>query len=219
MAEQSPIRFDAVAEMAAAHKSFRSSLASAPALIDSAVGDGHRRALIANYYANVLAALEVHHEGEEELLFPLLIERVPELREVVDLGTEQHEQVLPLLAAAKTATATWESSGDSGGPELARALRALDEALSVHLDYEEGTIMPIAAEHISVEEWEMLPRHTMENFTGDKPWLLVGWARENRTPEQWAMMLDRAPPPMRQWWETVGEPSFNALIAELRQTN
>jgi hypothetical protein len=52
--EQSPNHFDAIAEMATAHKPFRSSLASAPSLIDSAVGDDHRQALIANYYVNVL---------------------------------------------------------------------------------------------------------------------------------------------------------------------
>jgi len=218
MAEASSIRPD-TSDMAIAHMSFRSSLAAAPGLIRSAVGDDHRRTLIANYYVNVLAFLEVHHEGEEEFLFPLLLERVPEHREVVELAIEQHRQVLPLLAAAKAATARWESDGDSAGPALALALGSLEEGLSAHLDHEEAAIVPLATEHVTVEEWEALPKHTAANFKGDKIWLILGLGRENRTPQQRATQLDRWPPKLREWWEAVGEPSFNVLIAEVRQTS
>ncbi len=40
-------------------------------------GDEARRARIADYYDNVLWFLEAHHNGEEELVFPLLRERSP----------------------------------------------------------------------------------------------------------------------------------------------
>jgi hypothetical protein len=218
MSETSTIRPD-TSDMAAVHKVFRSSFASAPAFIESAAGDDHRRGLVANYYTNILAFLEVHHDGEEELLFPKLIERAPEQKGVVDGAIEQHEQVVTLLAASKTATATWESKGDTEGPELARTLESLDEALSAHLDHEEATVVPLAAEHLTVEEWGMLPGHAMASFTGDKIWLIMGLVRENFTPEQRAMMLEHMPPPARQMWETMGEASFNAMIAEVRQTN
>jgi len=52
---------------------------------------------------------------------------------------------------------------------------------------------------------------------GDKLWLIVGLDLENRTPEQRAAMLDNMTTEWREWWDTVGEPSFNDLIAEVRQ--
>jgi len=204
-------------DMAAVHTTFRTSLASAPAFIESAFGDDHRRTLIASYYSNVLAFLEVHHEGEDEYLFPLLIERVPEQRALVELAIKQHEQVLAFLATAKTATASWEGKGDSEGPESVRLLRSVNEALIPHLDHEEATIVPLAAVHLSAEEWGMLARHTSASFKGDKG-LMFGLNGENFTTEQRAIRLDRLPPELRQWWNSEGEPSFNALIAEVRQT-
>jgi len=218
MSEPNSIRPD-TSDMAGVHKVFRSSLASAPAFIESAAGDDHRRGLIANYYTNVLAFLEAHHEAEEELLFPLLIERAPEQRGVVDQAIEQHEHVVALLAVAKTASTTWESKGDTEGPELARVLGSLDEVLSAHLDHEEATVVPLATEHVTVEEWGMMPGHTLAHFNGDKVWLIMGLIRENFTPEQRARMLEGMPPPARQMWETMGEASFNDMIAEVRQTH
>ena len=217
MSEPNSMRAD-TSDMAAVHKVFRSSFASAPAFIESAAGDDRRQALIADYYSNVLAFLEAHHDGEEALLFPLLIERAPGRRGVVDGAVEQHEQVVTLLAEARTATESWQLKGDVEGPELGRALGALDAALSVHLDHEEATVVPLASEYVTAEEWGMLPGHAMATFRGDKIWLIMGLIRENFTPEQRAMMLEHMPPPPRQMWESVGEASFNDMIAEVRQT-
>ncbi|HXX89775.1 MAG TPA: hemerythrin domain-containing protein [Acidimicrobiales bacterium] len=204
-------------DMAAVHEIFRSSLASAPAFVGSAAGDDDRRALIAGYYANVMAFLEVHHDGEEALLFPLLIERAPADRKLVDVAIEQHEDVVARLAEAKEAIAAWSAQGDSQGPELVHALGALDDVLSPHLDNEEATVVPLAGEYVTVEEWGMLPGHGMANFTGDKIWLILGLIRENFTPEQRAQMLEHMPPPAREMWETMGESSFNDMIAEVRR--
>ena len=208
-----------VAGMAVVHETFTSSFNDAPAFIESTVGDDYRRELIADFYTNVLASLEGHHHGEEELVFPLLMERAPEHREVVDLGMEQHEQVLPLLEAVKTAIETWESKGDAGGPELVRALRCLNEALTPHHDYEEATIVPLVAEHVTPEEWYTLRAQTPEQFKGDKPWLILGLALEVVTPEQRVTYSENLSPQMREWWDTEGEPSFEKMIVEVRQTH
>ena len=218
MAEPNSIRPD-TSDMAAVHQVFRSSLASAPVLIESAAGDDDRRTLNASYYANVLAFLEAHHDGEEELLFPLLIERAPQQRSEVDLAIEQHQDVLTLLAAARTSVTAWEAKGDGEGPELVRNLGSLNEALAAHLDQEEARLVPLATEHVTAEEWGMLPGHAMANFKGDKIWLIMGLIRENFTPAQKATMLEHMPPPARQMWETMGEASFNEMIANVRQSD
>jgi hypothetical protein len=205
-------------DMAAVHKVFRGSLASAPDLVGSATGDDIRRELIANYYDNVVAFLRAHHEGEDQLIYPVVIERAPAHQEVLELGKHQHEDVVPLMDAVTASVDAWRAEGDSRAPELADSLQALDDALSPHLDYEEAEVVPIAAEYLTVQEWGALAGHALGSFTGDKVWLIMGLVRENFTPEQRSAMLEHMPPPARQMWETMGEASFDDLIAQVRQT-
>ena len=66
-------------DMARVHQVFREAIAAAPALIGSATARGRERLeLVATYYRNVLALLHAHHDGEDELIWPLLIERAPD---------------------------------------------------------------------------------------------------------------------------------------------
>lgn len=204
-------------DMAGVHHVYRSALASAPSLIQSAADDDARRALIASYYVNVLASLEVHHGGEELFLFPPLLDRVPEERGTVEAGIEQHHEVVSLLTAAQVSVAKWEAAGDPEAQDLLSALEDLSEALAPHLDYEEATIVPLCVEHVTVEEWVMVPRYAREHFKGDKFWLIMGLAWETLSDADRATRLQQAPPDLRQWWETLGEPSFNQMIAEVRR--
>ncbi|MGA2522470.1 MAG: hemerythrin domain-containing protein [Acidimicrobiales bacterium] len=205
-------------DMASVHKVFRSSLASAPDLVSSAAGDDERRALIANYYANLISFLESHHEGEEAIIFPRLAERAPAQRAVVDKAQSQHAQVVDLVHAARHNVSVWETAGDDGAAGLVQSLQALSAALVPHLDEEEAVIVPLAGEYMTVEEWGMLPGHALGTFGGDKVWLILGLIRENFTPQQRDTMLEHMPPPARQMWETMGEASFNDLIAEVRRS-
>ncbi|HEY7916584.1 MAG TPA: hemerythrin domain-containing protein [Acidimicrobiales bacterium] len=204
-------------DMHAVHQVFRSSLASAPQFIGSAERDDGRRALIANYYANLMAFLEVHHEGEEALVFPLLMDRAPDRREIVERAAGQHTEIVGLIDGAKEGVGSWEAEGDARAPGVERSLQDLNTALCAHLDQEEEEILPLAGEHLTAEEWGKLPGHSLGGFEGDKVWLIMGLVREHFTPEQRDAMMNGMPPPVRQMWETTGEASFNHLIAQVRQ--
>ena len=204
-------------DMLAVHNALRTSLSSAPEFVASAAGDRERRAMIANYYDNVLRFLEVHHHGEEELVFPLLMERCPDQRDLVAEAEGEHEAVIGLIASADERRAVWETEGDPASDALVDALVALNETLCPHLDSEEATILPIAGENLTPEEWGRLPGHAMMGFSGDKIWLILGIIREQMTPEQRDQMLANMPPPAREMWQGMGEASFNELMAEVRQ--
>jgi Hemerythrin HHE cation binding domain len=206
-------------DMAAVHNVFRSSLASGPEFVASAQGDDERRTLIANYYANLMALLETHHESEEALLFPLLIERAPEHKAIVEQTESQHSDVVGLIHGVNDTLRSWEAMGDPAAQDVIHSLLALDAVLAPHLDQEEAEVVPLAGEYMTVEEWGLLPSHSLGNFTGDKVWLILGLVRENVTQEQRDAMLEHMPPPARQMWESTGEASFNDLIARVRQTS
>ncbi len=205
-------------DMIAVHQVFRTSLASAPALVASARGDDTRRALIVDYYANLLAFLDVHHEGEETLVFPFLVERAPSSETLVTRMAAQHAEVIGRLDDSRDALSGWARGSDDRAVEAAAALAGLGDALGVHLDEEEAQILPLAGEHLSMEEWGALPGHGMANFKGDKVWLILGLIRENFTPAQRDAMLEHMPSPARDMWETMGEKAFTAMITEVRQS-
>lgn len=208
-----PVRPD-TSDLAAVHRVFRTTLATAPDVVGRTLGDEDQRAVVASYFANLLAFLEVHHQGEELLVFPKLAERAPDGAAVVARAEAQHLDVEAGLQAAAAALAAWDS--DAGAAPLVGSLQALEAVLVPHLDQEEDDIPALAAACMTAEEWGMLPGHAMAHFGGDKVWLVLGLIREQFTEAQRAMMLGAMPPPARQMWETTGEASFTAMVATVR---
>ena len=101
-------------------------------------GDVNRAEHVASYYDNVLQLLHAHHEGEDELLTPKLLERQPDSADVILRIAAQHQNVLTALAAAETAVEMWRGDPSAARrADAAEALAALDVTLVPHLDEEE----------------------------------------------------------------------------------
>ena len=200
------------------HRVFREAFGSAAPLVGSvAPGDTARADVVGSYYANVLALLKSHHEGEDALIWPKLVERLPEEADTVMRIAGQHDGVLAALQAAQVRLAEWQVDPQvDNGAQLAAALATLGAELSLHLDEEERVILPIAAMHMSPAEWGELPGHGMQHFEGDKIWLVMGLIREQMRPDQIALMEAHMPPPVLEFWNTVGRAQFDAFVAELR---
>jgi hypothetical protein len=200
--------------MYAVHGVFRDSLGATPRLVGGcAAGDAERVALIVNYYENILSFLDSHHDAEEKLVFPLLRQRCPGEAALIDLMADQHHEAVRLLEEAQTLLQAWPT-GDAAAQRAAQdGLEALHAQLVDHLDQEEAKVLPLAAEHLSAEEWGALPGHGMANFHGDKIWLILGLIRERMTDAQRAAMLEHMPPPALDMWSGFGEQAFKDYAA------
>ena len=196
-------------DMFAVHGVFRDALGAAPTLVGGiAPGDAERVALIANYYENILSFLHTHHEGEEELVFPLLRERCDGAGELMDRMAEEHHEALELLEQARVALAAWPA-GDAAAQQAAQErLVELGSHLNEHLLEEEQKVLPLAGANLSMEEWGAMPAHGMAAFDGDKIWLVVGLIRERMNDEQRAAMMAHMPPPALEMWTGFGEQAF-----------
>jgi hypothetical protein len=206
-------------DMIGLHQVFRDALTAAPSLVGGAEPDDAARAdVVGSYYANVLDLLHSHHEGEDELLTPRLLERAPEHADTISRIGNQHLGVLAAIDAAERAIATWRAEPSAANRDATvAALAGLDAELTPHLDEEEREILPIAAQHINVAEWGQLPEHGMKNFAGDKMWLIMGLIREQMTEDQKANMDAHMPPPMLEFWRNEGEGLFTDYVAALRR--
>lgn len=206
-------------DMLAVHQVFREALRAAPRLVgDVPAGDTARSELVGSYYDNVLRFLEVHHEGEDLLVTPLLAERcTDDEAEVVLRVATQHKEVLGPLEDADEALGSWRFGAEPGETsDAAAALVALGQVLTPHLDEEEQAVLPLAAAHLTLEEWGALPGHGMQSFTGDNLWLILGLIRESMTADQRGQMLAHMPPPVADAWRTTGEAEFRAFIGQVR---
>jgi hypothetical protein len=205
-------------DMVAIHNVFREALASASTLIgDVPAGDTSRSATVGSYYDNILQLLEVHHEGEDEILTPRLVDRCPDEAALVQRIAAQHQEVPVPLQQAEEALRAWAASADPVmAAEAVATLEALSDVLVPHLGEEEMSILPLAAAYLTAPEWGELPSHGMQHFGGDNVWLILGLIREQMTENQRQLMLAMMPPPVAEAWQNVGEQAFLSFVGELR---
>ncbi len=108
---------DGPAMNALIHKAVRRDLDGfSNALTDFPSGENDRAAAIAARFKWFDTLLTHHHEGEEEILWPVLRGNPDDTKEVGEL-TDEHEQIVTTLAAAREAM---ERFGVTASPEMRR---------------------------------------------------------------------------------------------------
>jgi hemerythrin HHE cation binding domain-containing protein len=205
-------------DMIGVHNVFRDALETAPALLATTVPDEQRVSVVGSYYDVVLRLLHAHHEGEDELLTPLLIERCngAELSDVERIAA-QHETVTASLHDATDFLRDWRSApSERSADALQSALAAVQRALLPHLDEEERVVLPIASRRITAEEWGALPGHALRQFDGTDLWLVLGLVFDHMTADQLAVARAHMPPPLLAAWTSDGQPYYESFAARLR---
>jgi hypothetical protein len=204
-------------DMVAVHQALIGALDDAPTLVGGAGDDAARVAVIGSFYENVLEFLHVHHAGEDDLVYPVLIERCPDQTAALERVDAQHTLLDAPMADAGAALASWTAAPSvEGGHAVIDLLGTVGATLRPHLADEETTVLPIASAWMSPEEWAALPGHSLRSFRADKPWLALGLVREQLTQEQKDHMLAGMPPELQSRWTEQWEPAFVAFIAEVR---
>jgi len=97
-----------VRDMAIVHRTFRNAYEESARLVRAAPAPSPGRVtFLADHIDFGLAALHHHHEGEDELLYPELIQRVPEQAPMTEQVEHEHLVIKTALEAASAACATW----------------------------------------------------------------------------------------------------------------
>jgi hemerythrin-like domain-containing protein len=174
--------------------------------------------VIGSFVENVIEFLHVHHSGEDELIYPVLMQRCAESRAELKRIDDQHKLLHAPMDAGRSAVANWRAAPSTANAQaVTDAVTSIAETLRPHLADEETVMLPIATKWISPEEWGSQAGHNMMNFRADKPWLMVGLVREQLDQEHRDGMLAGMPPDMRTMWTEQMEPAFSAFIAEVRR--
>jgi hemerythrin superfamily protein len=204
-------------DMPALHSIFRKAFAVAPDLVGGAPADDtNRSALVGTYYDNVLRLLHAHHGGEDELIWPKLLERCPEDAETIREIASQHETVSALMDETMAQLKQWSgSAAQVDGAALTELIGQLNRELTAHLDQEEAVILPLCARYMTQQEWGELPEHGLKHFDGDKPWLVLGLIFDSMPPGVRDYVLANMPPPVAQMWRNFGSAAYSEFMSSL----
>ena len=167
-------------EMFLPHSVFRREFSlAAKAVRRVPVGDRQRAEYAAGHLGFLVDSLTHHHQNEDDLLWPRLHERAPkEVEPIVDLMEGQHEHIHEVLVRAQHQLDSWKTDPSEANREaLAGTLEEAYAALDEHLAAEEQQILPIAARHVSAEEWEEMGKRGMASIPKDKQLLALGSMR------------------------------------------
>jgi iron-sulfur cluster repair protein YtfE (RIC family) len=204
-------------DMYCIHAVFREALDRAPSLLSGATSDSDHADAVAVYYDTVLRLLHAHHEGEDEMLTPLLEHRCSgeELSAVRRIAA-QHQPVSASLHRATEQLSAWRAAPDPRSAEALRtALGDVQQALIPHLDEEERVVLPIAARHVTPEEWGALPGHAMRQFGGADLWLVLGLVFDHMPDDLRAAVQAHMPPPLLAAWTADGQPHYESFRSRL----
>jgi hypothetical protein len=206
-----------ISDMLAVHGAFRTTLPGAARLVAAVdEGDTDRAILLANFYENILDFLHAHHSGEDEIIWPRLLERCPDEAGEVRRIADQHDDVTEFTARARAELSSWSGSASASlGAELVATLDALDGSLQPHFAEEEAVILPLRATYMSPDEWAELPAHGFSHFAGDKPWLILGLILDQLPEEPRQQMLAHMPPPAQEMWAGFGHAAYVGLMADV----
>lgn len=204
-------------DMPALHAVFRKSFAAAPGLIGGTTADDtDRSAIVGTYYDNVLRLLHAHHGGEDELVWPKLLQRCPDEAEMISQVAGQHDVVGKVMDVTMSQLQQWAgTASERDAATLVGLMQRLNDDLIAHLDAEEAMILPLCARYITPQEWAELPEHGMKHFDGDKPWLIMGLIFDNMPDGARDYILANMPPPVGQMWVNFGSTAYADFMADL----
>lgn len=145
-----------VRDMIVVHTALLREFRLAPAAVAAvAPGDLKRAAVVDRHLGFLCELLHHHHEGEDELLWPLMRERVSvSALRILDDVESQHAGLDDALRAVTDLRARWCAGADATGRDgLVDVLHRLHRSLRAHLDLEERAVLPLAAAVLTDAEW------------------------------------------------------------------
>jgi hypothetical protein len=153
--------------------------------------------------------LLVHHQSEDDALWPALRESVaghPDRTALVEALEAEHAVIEPLLTAIDSAAA----DPDYGYQRFGDIVDELAAKLTAHLTHEETDGLPLIDASLTQPEWQHFAQvHGQRNLPDASrymPWLLDG-----AKPQSVGAILANIPPPLRNSYREQWAPAYADL--------
>jgi hemerythrin-like domain-containing protein len=196
-------------DMLLIHRVIRREIGQLPGLIRAAAGDASRARIVGAHATEMLDFLHVHHSGEDELLYPLLRQRVSLDSELIDRMEAQHAEVDAAVRAVTDDLAAWSAHADPVlGERITARIDTMVPVLIEHLAEEEEHILPVVSTTISQQEWNALGKHGFSSIPGKRRLIILGHIIEETDDTERRTFLLNVPPPARIAYRLIGHRQF-----------
>lgn len=204
--------------MAIVHRTFRKAYNESAQLVRAAPTPSPGRVtFLADHIDFAIMALHIHHEGEDLLLYPKLIERVPEQAPMTEEVEHEHELIKTALDDTSAACATWRQRPSAEtGEALAASLDKLNKVAQRHLDDEEQKIVPLAAVTLTQQEWDAMGKHGVGEIPRNKRGIAFGFLLDPLNETDRAHMMRSLPAPIRMLSPFLIERPWKKYASTLR---
>ena len=94
-----------------------------------------------------------HHPKEDEVLFPLILKRAPEVKDTIADLQAQHHDGVRLTSDLKWKLEAWKADHAKGFAAFDAAAQAFIDWQRKHMAKEERTVLPAAREKLTAADW------------------------------------------------------------------
>ena len=212
-----PVLCTGTAAMRRIHRVFLWAYDEAPGLVRSAApGDTARAAYVGEVLGNFDKLLHIHHEGEDELMYPQLAERAPACALHVEQMLEQHRQVTRRLQVIEPLRLRWMETADAeAGQELAGLYADLSEVLNVHLRREVTEVMPAVDRVMTQQELKKAAEHGSSQVSNKFLVGYLGMVLATNPPVDRKELFKEIPAPVRLAYRLIGRRMFRKQYSTL----
>ncbi len=207
-------------DMIVLHKAFRREFDLLPKLVEGVTaGDRDRARRVVEHINLELTALHDHHEGEDLILWPALLDIPGPDPGLVHTMRAQHEQIDAMLDTVRTARDAWITNPDRVRRDsLVDALTQIGPVLREHLDLEEARVLPLVEQCLTEEDWNRLGDESRRRLTADprKQLLLLGILLEDASQDERRVIYAEMPGVARLAWWSAGRLFYQRYIHRLR---
>jgi hemerythrin HHE cation binding domain-containing protein len=185
-------------DMYVVHSAFRREFPAAAALVRGvAANDKVALTRVAGHVLLLAEMLDLHHSGEDELVWPRLQQRGPrEIEPLVETMESQHKDLHEALAEVRTRTTAWRGSGAGTDRDaLATALDKMVGPMLEHLVTEETNLLSLIDKYLTEDEWAEVGKHGMSGIPKNRLPVAFGMALRDGEPEHVAALKAVVPGP------------------------
>ncbi|GAA2199332.1 hemerythrin domain-containing protein [Sinomonas flava] len=199
------------------HRVFLWAYDEAPGLVRSAeAGDTARAAYVGEVLATFDKLLHVHHEGEDESMYPALAQRAPGCAMHVELMLAQHRQVAERLEEIGPLREQWVRTADPDVRDrLAERYASMGDLLKVHLRREVTEVMPAVDRVVTEDEMAAMVKHSTSSFSAKVMLAYLGMVLASNPPEERKGLFMDVPAPIRVAYRLVGRRLYRKQYSTL----
>ncbi len=186
-------------DMYVIHSAFRREFPAAATLVRSVPEhDVAAATRVAGHLEMIVSVLTHHHQGEDDLVWPKVLERgADDAAPLVAIMERQHEELHAALEHVQTSTDAWRrSAGLQERESLATALESMVAPMVEHLDTEEEHLLPLIDRYLTAQEWAEVGAKGMDKTPKSQLPMIFGMVLRDGQAEHIAALRSVMPTPV-----------------------